>query len=443
MENRQWKQIKDYANYEISSCGNVMIKETKELMSLKKNNRNCNIVTLPKLHGTTNILVHNLVCQAFNINYKENSIIKHKNNDNSDDRIDNLEIITKNKFDFRNYLNNSAEWKTIENYPNYLISSDKNILSINKMGLLKTGINKGGYITIGLSNAKGRNKLLFHRIMANAFIPKIEGKNVVNHKNGIKTDNTISNLEWVTSQENAKHATDTKLNDISKRKSKRCINVEQYTINDIFIKKWNSVREAANTLKINRNTIFEVCNNNRKSAGNFKWKYIKPNTNNLEDEIWKQNIGIFNTYKISNMGRIKNSSGKILLYSTNEYYNIHLQQNKTKKTVRVHRIIAECFIPNPNNLPFVNHKNGNKLDNRVDNLEWINNSDNIKHAYDIGLIKIKTFKIAQMDLNNNVIKIWNSVKEATIFYNSGKETIRAACVGRNMTALGYKWKYMD
>jgi len=48
-----------------------------------------------------------------------------------------------------------------------------------------------------------------------------------------------------------------------------------------------------------------------------------------------------------------------------------------------------------------------------------------------------------MDLNNNIIKIWNSVKEATIFYNSRKETIRAACVGTDMTVLGYKWKYMN
>ena len=100
------------------------------------------------------------------------------------------------KFNFENFLKNDKEWHVIENYPNYLISSNGKVLSIKANCLLKLPKNIQGYNCVNMSNSKGRNRFLVHRLVANEFIPKIEGKNVVNHKNGIKTDNRVENLEW-------------------------------------------------------------------------------------------------------------------------------------------------------------------------------------------------------------------------------------------------------
>lgn len=69
------------------------------------------------------------------------------------------------------------------------------------------------------------------------------------------------------------------------------------------------------------------------------------------------------------------------------YYNIGLNRKGVRKFFRVHRLVGECYIPNPNNLPQINHINGIKTDNRIENLEWVTGSENQKHAYQIGLKK--------------------------------------------------------
>jgi len=107
-------------------------------------------------------------------------------------------------------------------------------------------------------------------------------------------------------------------------------------------------------------------------------------------EIWKE-IDIPG-YFISNLGRLRGRSGKVLnLYINHEgYYAICLRfggKNSKAKALKIHREVAKAFIPNPNNLRVVNHKDGNKLNNCVNNLEWCTDSENTIHAYKTGLIK--------------------------------------------------------
>lgn len=109
----------------------------------------------------------------------------------------------------------------------------------------------------------------------------------------------------------------------------------------------------------------------------------------MEEEIWKDVSGYEGLYQISNKGRIKsfiNNKGicrekilKLVLKKTG-YLQITLHKNKQQKVFRVHKLVALAFLPNPNNLPFINHKDENKSNNCVDNLEWCDEKYNVNYG---------------------------------------------------------------
>ena len=124
----------------------------------------------------------------------------------------------------------------------------------------------------------------------------------------------------------------------------------------------------------------------------------------MNAEIWKDIIGYEGIYQISNLGRVKRLAGKCLAkagkYRTVSESILTCFPNKTRynylyvnlnnngiKQFRVHRLVAIHFIPNPNNLPQVNHIDGDKNNNSINNLEWCTRSENSQHAYDTGLKK--------------------------------------------------------
>ena len=126
-------------------------------------------------------------------------------------------------------------------------------------------------------------------------------------------------------------------------------------------------------------------------------------------EIWKE-INLYNRkYYVSNLGFIKNKHDKILkpYYSSGNYGYIKIVDNKRHHHIRIHRIVAETFIPNPENKPCVNHIDGNKHNNNVSNLEWCSYSENMKHGFKNNLYKPRPAiptKINQYDLQGNFIK---------------------------------------
>jgi hypothetical protein len=106
-------------------------------------------------------------------------------------------------------------------------------------------------------------------------------------------------------------------------------------------------------------------------------------------EEWRDVVGYEGIYKVSNLGNIKNSSGREMSksYHMKGYVTARLTKNKIGKTFLIHRIVAMAFIKNENNKPSINHKDGDKKNNKVDNLEWCTQEENVRHAVNNGLFK--------------------------------------------------------
>jgi len=187
-------------------------------------------------------------------------------------------------------------------------------------------------------------------------------------------------------------------------------------------------------------------------------------------EIWKDILEYEGMYQVSNLGRVKSldrmvnhykskngtciKRGKILnIYKCRDgYYNIELSKLCKGKNKMIHRLVAETFIDNKKQYPCVNHIDGNKLNNRVDNLEWCTHSENSIHSFKIGLhkntiIKCREMgknnckKVNQYDLSKKYIKTFNSMKEAAQITNSLITGISYCVLGKRKSHNNFIWKY--
>lgn len=193
--------------------------------------------------------------------------------------------------------------------------------------------------------------------------------------------------------------------------------------------------------------------------------YKNKDINSLHEEKWHPIHGLETYYAISNMGRVKSlkrvtSQGVLLqekilsqFFNIDKYLCVNLYRDGKKKQVKVHRLVGEHFIDNPENKPQINHKSGIKTDNRHSQLEWSTIQENNQHAWDIGLKKPSEYqksRVRECNKGGNSYKakllinletgvFYDTIGEAALAINMKRQTLNAMLVGknRNKTSLIY------
>lgn len=288
-------------------------------------------------------------------------------------------------------ISNEEVWKVIPKFPNYEASTFGNVRNKTTLKTL-TFHNNGGYLISHLYNDMKRYPVKLHRLIAEAFLENPENKEYVNHKNSVRTDNRVENLEWNTAQENNDHKLSKKPSNIKKylRPVWQCDRTTRQKI-ELFA----SVAEAAKV--IDENNFQSISSNIRKvlsgannQSNGYYWEYDPYPV--IEGELWKEVTFIDNVsgYEVSSEGRLKNSKGTMFFGHKDD--NGYIRVSVNEKLYRMHTLVARAFIPNPDNKPHVNHKDGVRDNNKLENLEWVTRSENMQHAYDTGLNKRKNKK---------------------------------------------------
>jgi hypothetical protein len=267
-------------------------------------------------------------------------------------------------------------WKDIPDFDQYEVSDLGNVRNKKSQRVMIKFQSDSGYQRITLRCNKKYVTRDVHRLVALAFLPNPEGKATVNHKNRVKNDNRLENLEWASYSEQSLH-------------------VRQEVYSDQF-------------------------------SGS---SYI-PNIS--DDEIWKPTTNAM--FEVSDKGAIRNvTNGRL------KTIRIDGRGYCATKLGTVHRMVAQAFLPNFTEACVVNHKDGNKSNNNVSNLECITQSLNVLHGYATNIRKIrKTVHVLQVDYHGIIVGSYQSLAEAEAASGFNRGGIHDSIHGGN-ASNGYMW----
>lgn len=322
-----------------------------------------------------------------------------------------------------------TKWKKMKPpFLRYSISDDGQIKNDKTNYVFTNNRRTGGYVRVSLTvdNRRQIHKLM-HVLVAEYFIGEKPKNKIVHHKDSDRLNNDINNLEYISQKENCQ--------DVKGKSGHKSRSVIQYDLNMNLVKKWDRIIDTP----YGRGNISSCCSGRLKQAYGFIWRYFEEK---ITGEKWKKIIFNKKQIKVSNMGRIRLPSGKITYGNDNgNGYNII---NINGKSIFAHRLVLSSFqkIRNWENYT-VNHKDYNKINNNINNLEWMTQKENNNHSW---LKKrknnVRKCKVIRIDKNKNE-KTYKSMEEASAKNKISKGNICMACKGQRKTASGFKWEYAE
>lgn len=292
-----------------------------------------------------------------------------------------------------------------------------------------------------------------HRLVAKAFIKNSDprAKTIVDHINGIKTDNQVVNLRWVTPGENANHIVTP-----AKRIGNRGRPVVRLTLEGIFTGSvYETAVAAAKETGATRASIAKCCQGGKKTTGGWRWMYEDEYRKSVgllkddPDELWTTVIAKGKEYTISSKGRIRGGRDAVarLGILSNGYY----RTTKDGGGIAVHILVAMAFpetCPKPADVDnlLVNHKDGDPTNNAASNLEWVTPSENILHARRVGPKKLPDRPVRRIKRGGETIEYASAAEAAYLITGSRasglSSHIHMVCRGETCTALGSRWEYV-
>lgn len=322
---------------------------------------------------------------------------------------------------------------------NYEISNLGNVKSLETKKMMSLDKNYR-YMRCHLTRDSKRKTYLVHRLVAATFIENPNNLAYVNHINHDKNDNRVENLEWINHSDNVRHS----------HQNENRVSVShvllQYEIGtNKLIKEFNSKSDAARKLNMSIHTVTRLAETRDEKYGFYLAYKDKPESKKQVDYDLTEFVEIQGNknYYIHPDGRIYSKYTCMLLKPReNTYMYVRFGNNIN---IAIHRLVAQHFISNPENKPFVNHKDGNKFNNHVDNLEWMTVTENNQHAVDTNLNPCK-ISINQYTLDGQFVKCHNSItdacKDLKIQTHCISEITRC-CNKKIRYAYDFIWKFVN